>query len=585
MDTIKDGRQNLEILYESLLIDLRRQVGADLVRFLAHAKLPPPDATPTVAAAHSLLKAFRKKFREPSGEVDARALTKFLQSNTACRTWELKLANSKEEEIFGEFKRSLWNFFNPKGFPLLDNLYDALDRGNVGAGSSVGGNGTDFYTKLFSSNLTSTSSILVNLYRRYVKAFPTWSSAEEIRSRSYGQDDLVEGNRLSFAPKDREISRCICVEPNLLMFYQLGVMQILSERLRRYFGIDLSTQPDKNRELAWSGSLNDDLVTIDLASASDSMSRHMLKLVLDPHTYRYLSSLRSPVCRLPSGVVELDIFSSMGNGFTFPLQTILFSCVVEAVSYWHGRSERSCPRFGSMPSCGSHFGVFGDDIICDSDIADDVIRMLQILGFEVNLDKTFKQGPFRESCGADFYKGVDIRGVYVKKLDTQQDYIVLVNLLNQFSQRTGIRLPSTCRKAMEIGRISLKHHVVPFVENNDSGVRVPWSIAKSAVRYSRSQLPIYNLFVPRPKRMSIDWDLGVIHVPPGEKKRLYNPDGLLAAVVRGGVNSQGIPLRNEKVRYKRKRRVVPWWDYPGGVGNHDPKWQQWKTAVEANLRR
>jgi hypothetical protein len=60
-----------------------------------------------------------------------------------------------------------------------------------------------------------------------------------------GEVDIVEGNRLDFVPKNDDISRSICVEPTLNMFFQLGFADILNSRLKEFAGIDLENQQFK----------------------------------------------------------------------------------------------------------------------------------------------------------------------------------------------------------------------------------------------------------------------------------------------------------------------------------------------------
>ena len=89
----------------------------------------------------------------------------------------------------------------------------------------------------------------------------------------------------------------------------------------------------------------------------------------------------------------------MGNGFTFPLETLIFWALTAS----------ACE--GDVDSVS----VYGDDIICPRERADDVIDTLTMCGFKINLEKSFVEGPFRESCGCDYYKGIDIRPFYKKE--------------------------------------------------------------------------------------------------------------------------------------------------------------------------
>jgi len=54
-------------------------------------------------------------------------------------------------------------------------------------------------------------------------------------------------------------------------------------------------------------------------------------------------------------------------------------------------------------------GVYGDDIAVRQSSALLLIETLKFCGFRTNVDKTFIHGPFRESCGADFFHGKNVR--------------------------------------------------------------------------------------------------------------------------------------------------------------------------------
>ena len=53
------------------------------------------------------------------------------------------------------------------------------------------------------------------------------------------------------------------------------------------------------------------------------------------------------------------------------------------------------------------YSVVGDDIICDTRIAETLIDLLGMLGLEPNREKSFYDptSNFRESCGGDYWKG------------------------------------------------------------------------------------------------------------------------------------------------------------------------------------
>jgi len=143
-------------------------------------------------------------------------------------------------------------------------------------------------------------------------------------------------------------------------------------------------------------------VTLDLASASDSISSELCRLVLPPAWYGYLMDLRSPEGECGGEVFSYEKISSMGNGFTFALESAIFTAIVYAVEkHLHGRFDQS------------KVAVYGDDIIVRKSSADLTIRMLNLCGFNLNLEKSFCSGPFRESCGADWFSGTPVRPVFL----------------------------------------------------------------------------------------------------------------------------------------------------------------------------
>jgi hypothetical protein len=529
------------------------------------------------AASVSLRKSIVQKWTLKNSEAaDTAALNKFLAQNKKCAEWTVpSVMDTKTEMLLGGFKTAVWDFWLRRGYPLVDHPYDLLEKGKVGPGANIGANGGDFYTKFFSSPLTCTSESLYNWYSRYTGNFAEWSNAENIRKLDFGGARIVEGSRLSFVPKNDKISRCICVEPTLNTYFQLGFASHLESRLAERFGIVLRDQQFKNRDLARLGSITDGLVTLDLSSASDSISLGMVRTLFPPDFVRWLEMMRCPVVSIPGmGTVTLHMLSSMGNGYTFPLETMIFAAVVSA-----------CANFRGIPlgnaGTGNVWGVFGDDIICPDEIHRDVIALLDILGFSVNTDKSFVKGPFRESCGSDFYLGTNIRGVYLKRLDTMPSRFSAINQLLRFQTRTGISLRRL------IGRLlkSVEWLLVPPWENMDSGIHSSLACTRR-VKDRDTQSYSYVRLEPRLPRIRVLES--AIVVPRSQKRRVFNPSGLLISFLQGSVNSCSIGFRTETVNHRKKRRVAPFW-VPSVCQGRDRQdygldWGRWETVVESYLK-
>lgn len=577
------------VLYSCLTEDLRTQVGDVVDDFKSMTNLP-VDVTPREAAAWSILQSFLKKLEvKNTALLDDVAKQKFYKVNDDCKNWVLRVTSSRDEVILGELRKLLDDFLRPDAgiggnASIGESLDDILHHGGLGPGSSIGAIGNDFYTKLFSSPLACTKSGLYLAYRSYIRNFPDWSEAEVIRQGEYGDPVIVSGNRLSFVPKNDKTSRTICVEPGLNMLFQLGLGRILEKRLEQYWGISLAQQPFKNRELARRGSLGLGLVTIDLSSASDSIALRMLEEILPSYFVGTLKLLRSPTCDTPDGECELNMVSTMGNGFTFPLQTMIFCAVVLACMRFRGVQ----PMYPRGQEWGN-FGVFGDDIICPTAVSDDVLRILRLLGFTPNEDKTFVEGPFRESCGADFYLGRNIRGVYLKRCNTPQERVSVANQLNLFSTRTGLLFPRTVQMLLQ----GVRWMPVPRAENDDAGYKIPFVMLKHRKMNSNGSL-LYKAWRPIGKVISIGEK--AIFTPKHLKPRIYNPPGLLISLLQGTVASASntrvlrtgvfgtIGVRHDTSCYRPELCVTPYWDFAQSgqpiAGWFD--WQRWETVVYLN---
>lgn len=235
----------------------------------------------------------------------------------------------------------------------------------------------------------------------------------------------VRGNRFTTVPKDCKKDRGIAVEPSINVFYQLSYGKVIRSRLRR-IGIDLSEGQDIHRRLAGEASCEGHLATLDLSNASDTICRNLVKFLLPRNWYEVLDSLRSKRTLFKGKWYLLEKFSSMGNGFTFELETLIFLSLVAAVC---GREK-----------IGKEVFAFGDDLILPASSSKDVIALLSFCGFAVNLEKSCVDGPFRESCGGDFFLGEAVRPHFLKESPNEpQQLIALANGLQRAANNDFVR--------------------------------------------------------------------------------------------------------------------------------------------------
>lgn len=222
---------------------------------------------------------------------------------------------------------------------------------------------------------------------------------------------FVRRSQIRLVPKTALKKRLICKETATLQFYQQMVKnslyRFLDERLRHR--IDL-THAEKNCELAREGSISGYLATIDLSAASDSVAWDLVRRVFKGTTllpWLYGTKSDETTYQTERGQVKSfrqRKFAPMGSALCFPVECLIFACVVEDVVRMVHR--RSCYR------------VYGDDIIVESDLAPAVMDRLESLGFTVNRDKSFVlplPAVFRESCGGEFVDGEDVTPVRISR--------------------------------------------------------------------------------------------------------------------------------------------------------------------------
>lgn len=418
-------------------------------------------------AAKTLLRTLLEKLTPESSKVaDEAALNKFLRVNHACKTaWEARwAAMSSDERCVFDYARGLIARWLEPGANVTLSQAAISDKAYFGPGASLGTDGTSVYEKV-SGALCASTEYLAHCYASDMRASSSSIAGAELRrSERHGPVTVKNVSRLSFVPKKADVSRSICIEPAVNTYYQLGASVLLKDAFRRAVGIHFPTQQDRNRRLARLASQSGQYFTLDLSSASDSMSLSMMKALWPRSTFGWLNLLRTPKCVLPGGeIIDLHMLGTMGNGSTSIVQTITF-CSLLLASYQYLELPIVFPKYdrpGSHLNQDGNFGVFGDDCIGLAKAFDLFSRVLTKIGFNVNADKTFLASGFNESCGGDFFHGCPVRGVYVKSLSTVSDVYSAFNRLSLWSAHHAIPLGRSLSYLLRCLRPRMRNWIPP----------------------------------------------------------------------------------------------------------------------------
>jgi len=216
-------------------------------------------------------------------------------------------------------------------------------------------------------------------------------------------------SRLLFVPKDSRGPRTISCEPKELMFIQQGVSRNLMRLLEvnshgRINFVDQSI----NGRLALTSSENGEFATIDLQDASDRVTTRLVDLIFPEGSLKYLHALRSHSTLLPDGTLYEGHrkYAPMGSALCFP---------IESACFWALAVLSGIKAGLTCADAKASTYVYGDDIIIRPQVFSHLCETFISFGLKVNTDKSYVEGPFRESCGVDAWKGENVTPFKIKK--------------------------------------------------------------------------------------------------------------------------------------------------------------------------
>jgi hypothetical protein len=348
----------------------------------------------------------KAKFLKPGYDLDVRALEKFEKFELSCRSTNLSFVNLANNPLFKGKVVYLHNAVIRKIAKIVGEIsyQDIVSAANWGPGS------TTIIPRRYASATnkfqyeTGATRSLLNLFPidAFRDSYPGWfTDASKLEGFSF---KIEAGNKVTTVPKDATANRVIAIEPGFNLWFQKAIGMYMRKRLLRY-GVDLNFQ-SKNQLLALEGSKTLKLATVDFSSASDSVSRRVVRELFSSRMFTLMDACRSHFGVLDGARREWEKFSSMGNGFTFEIESLIFYA-----------TALCCAEYLQVPlSKGSGYtvSVYGDDVIIPVDCLELFAEMCLFYGFTMNMKKSHFASCFRESCGKHYYSGVEVTPIYLK---------------------------------------------------------------------------------------------------------------------------------------------------------------------------
>lgn len=342
----------------------------------------------------------------------------------------------------------------------------------------------------------STTAEAKPIFEAFLKLDLTLSEALDLLNQgtdlTVGRYAIVDGSRATTVEKNNLIRRMIAIEPTVNMYLQQGLMVIMYQRMKAY-GIDVQSLPNKHRVLAFVSSISHESATIDWSSASDCVLTQLIRWLLPPQWFAACDAVRCKQMTIQGQEVALNMFSTMGNAVTFPLETLVFWTLAQAVNISQDEHSNSLfPEWDQKLECS----VFGDDCIVPVKIAEEFIATMTEFGMLLNKEKSFYSNEgFRESCGGDYLDGRDVRPFFLRapvstSLSALEPwlYSVLNGLIPKYISYFG-PLKYVYDKAMFrlIAEIFDEHglrlKLVPSYYPDDAGLKMSSDIARFSREY------------------------------------------------------------------------------------------------------
>lgn len=272
---------------------------------------------------------------------------------------------------------------------------------------------------------------------------------------------------LVMVPKSFKSLRSIMPNTTLGGYYTYGLGVLLQEKLAAA-GLDITRRQDKHRRWIKRYSIDLSHATADLSAASDSYRAELVNMLVPREWYNALKLGR--IARYHTGPSEKVLtsmvsFMTMGIGFTFQLQTLLFYCLLCAIK--------------DLLHLKGRVSVYGDDLIYPSRMHVHVVRVFSQLDFIFNSDKTYVHDSFRESCGSDCCRGVDVRPFQPMGATQELARLPYLSLLYKTANGLLLRwskeeIPQTLRFLhLEMMRVTDALHIVPQHFPDGSGIKTP----------------------------------------------------------------------------------------------------------------
>jgi hypothetical protein len=438
--------------------------------------------------------AFKKLGLSCTPERESRALESYIAIEQSFDEFSLPKADI---EVFTSVSAVLWD--NIMANIRLDMLVPKHGPGATAEG--ISGN-SKFRWRLWHRRLESFFPLVDT-------CFPLSIGELDVSSKELDQVvfvDLEEETpaKVTPVPKTLKGPRIIVIEPSCMQYTQQGIREVLYNLIESNWmtgGHVNFTDQSINQSLAMKSSNDEQLATIDLSDASDRVPHDLAMIMFrsNPDLSDAIDACRSIHAKMPDGRIigPLRKFASMGSALCFPVEAMYFYTICVAALL---KGQNLPVSYRNCYNVSRSIYVYGDDLVVPTEHATIVLDYLKKYNCKVNPNKTFYRGSFRESCGVDAFRGMQVTPVYLRRLKPkhmqQADRLISwVKTANLFYNKGYLRTSSLLFKRVEaiLGPLPTVSETSPALGRN-----FPWP-TKTRKRFNRKTQQIEEYcWVPRP---------------------------------------------------------------------------------------
>lgn len=226
--------------------------------------------------------------------------------------------------------------------------------------------------------------------------------------------------KMTSVPKDRNKRRLIGVEHCLMQFIQQSLADGMraspwfrrwttlhsqadhigfpqdAEEMGRYIQQNNAARAHVQKTLSGSSKHPREYCTVDLSDASDRIPLSLVEYLL-PSWYPHLAVASSAYANVNGSLHPLGMIATMGDGFCFELETLIFHIVASLSGRIYDESGGFTAR--RLEYYADQCRVYGDDIIIPAEWFTCFEHLCSLLGWVISYHKTGRTPEFLETCG------------------------------------------------------------------------------------------------------------------------------------------------------------------------------------------